>query len=101
MIYCISQSAFLHGKNTLSFLKIPECFLLKLSLRPTAIPGSYPQGSHPLSFLNIHTLISEHSHSSSGGILTDSHCLAGEALDIYQIIELTKGSLEKRSQPGP
>ncbi|XP_055479099.1 DNA polymerase subunit gamma-1 isoform X2 [Psammomys obesus] len=25
----------------------------------------------------------------------------GEALDIYQIIELTKGSLEKRSQPGP
>nr|XP_051690182.1 DNA polymerase subunit gamma-1 isoform X2 [Oryctolagus cuniculus] len=25
----------------------------------------------------------------------------GEALDIYQIMELTKGSLEKRSQPGP
>lgn len=25
----------------------------------------------------------------------------GEALDIYQIIELTKGSLEKQSQPGP
>nr|XP_045002261.1 DNA polymerase subunit gamma-1 isoform X1 [Jaculus jaculus] len=25
----------------------------------------------------------------------------GEALDIYQIIELTKGSLDKRSQPGP
>ncbi|XP_004623348.1 DNA polymerase subunit gamma-1 [Octodon degus] len=25
----------------------------------------------------------------------------GEALDIYQIIKLTKGSLEKRSQPGP
>uniref|UniRef100_A0A8C4M8Z2 DNA polymerase subunit gamma-1 n=1 Tax=Equus asinus asinus TaxID=83772 RepID=A0A8C4M8Z2_EQUAS len=25
----------------------------------------------------------------------------GEALDIYQIIELTKGSLDKRNQPGP
>lgn len=75
-------------------------FLLKMLLRQAAIPGGLSGPTHCLFDPNIHTFVSELSHSS-GCILTNFHCLLGEALDIYQIIELTKGSLEKRSQPGP
>lgn len=56
--------------------------------------------THHLFDSDIQILSPELGHSS-GGILTNFHRLTGEALDIYQIIELTKGSLEKRSQPGP